>query len=56
MREPLEMVIASLVQNMVQIRNENTYFVTNFFFELLEKVLFGLSALGAPTVGPSGLV
>ena len=30
MREPLEMVTASLMQNMVQIRKKNIYFVTIF--------------------------
>ena len=53
MREPLEMVTASRMQNMVQIRKENIYSVTISFFEILEEVLLGLSALRAPTVGPS---
>ena len=50
MREPFEMVTALLMQNMVQLRKENTYFVTNLFLEILEAVLLGLSALRAPTV------
>ena len=53
MREALEMVTASLMQNMVQIQKKNDYFETKFFFiEILEKVILGLSALRAPTVGP----
>jgi len=32
MREPLEMVTASRMQNMVEIREKNTYFVTILFF------------------------
>ena len=51
MREPLEMVTTSLMQNMVQIRKKNTYFVTKLLFIFGEKVLLGLSALRAPTVG-----
>ena len=51
MRETLEIVTALLMQNMVQIREKNTYFVTELFFELFEKVIFGLSALRAPTGG-----
>ena len=39
------------MQNMVQIHKKNGYFVTIFF----QKVLFGLSALRAPTVGPSSV-
>ena len=34
MREPLEMVTASLMQNMVQIHKKNIYFAT--------KIIFGL--------------
>ena len=40
------------MKNMVQIRKKNSYFVAKLFFELSEKVLWGLSALRAPTVGP----
>ena len=53
MRGPSGMVTASLMQNMVQIPDKNTYFVTKTFFESLEKVLWGLSALRAPRVWPS---
>ena len=53
MREPLEMFTASLMQNMVQIRKKNMYFATKLLFGILEKVLLGLSASRAPTVGPS---
>ena len=42
MREPLEIVTASLMQNMAQIRKTNTYFVTKRFF-----CNFGKSSLGA---------
>ena len=48
-------VTASLMQNMVQIHKKNTYSATKIFFEVLEKVLLGLSVLRAPTVGPYGL-
>ena len=41
MREPLEMLRASLMQNMVQIRKKNTYFVTKLLF-----INFGNSSLG----------
>ena len=54
MREPLEMFTASLMQHMVQIRKEKNYFVTKYFLDMSEKVLLGLLALRAPTVGPSG--
>ena len=43
------MFIASLMQNMVQIRKNNTYFVFVFL-----KHFLGLLALRAPTVGPIG--
>ena len=52
MREPLGMVKASLMQNMVETRKKNTCFVNKLLFKILEKVLLGLSALRAPTVGP----
>ena len=51
MREPLEMITVSRMQNMVEIRKKNTCFVTNYFFEIFEKVLLGLSAFRAPTIG-----
>ena len=37
MREELEMVTASLMQNMVQIRKSYTYFVTKILFVDFEK-------------------
>ena len=46
------MVTASGMQNMVQHRKENTYFVTNNFFCLL-FLLLGLSTSSAPVEGPS---
>ena len=51
MREPLEIVTASRMQNMVEIRKKNTCFVTILHFRFFEKVLLGLSAFRAPTVG-----
>ena len=51
-QELLEMATASLMQDTVQIRKKNTYLVTNFCFETSEKIVFGLSALRALTVGP----
>ena len=45
MREPLEMVTASLMQNIVQIRKKNTYFATKPFL-----LKFGESSFGAPGV------
>ena len=51
MRETLETVTASLMQNMVQIRKEKNLFRDKIDF-LMEKVLLGPSALRAPTVGP----
>ena len=52
MREQLEMFTASLMQYMVQIRKKSVYFATKAFFETLEEVFLGLSALKAPIVGP----
>ena len=37
MQEPLEMVTASLMQNMVQIFEESTYFVTKVILKQFEK-------------------
>ena len=36
MREPSEMVTASRMQNMVEIRKKNTYFVTILLFRILK--------------------
>ena len=55
MREPLEMVTASRMQNMMEIYKKNICFVT-IFFQFWKTVLLGLSALRAPTVGPFGIV
>ena len=52
MREQLEIVIASRMQNIVHIRKKNIYSVTKLLFRIWEKVLLGLSELRAPTVGP----
>ena len=51
MREPLEMATAPHMQNIVEIRKNNTYFVTKLFWGFFEKVLLGLSALRAPHGG-----
>ena len=42
MREPVEMVTASLMQNVVQIRQKNTCFTTKLLF-----TFFGTSSFGA---------
>ena len=51
-----KLFLASLMQNMEQIRKKNTYFVTKLLFKTFGKCFFvwggGLSALRAPTVGP----
>ena len=39
MREPLEMVTVLVMQNMVQIRKTNSYFVTKLLKKRMEKVL-----------------
>ena len=54
MREPLEMVTASLMQIMVQICKKNIHFVTKLIFQNVGKVLLGLSASRSPTVGHKG--
>ena len=51
MRKTLETYVASRIQ-MVQIRKRNGYFVTDLLFVFVEQVLWGISALRAPTVGP----
>ena len=48
MREPLEMVTASLMQNMVQIRKENIYFVTKLLFESFGKRYLGALGVESP--------
>jgi hypothetical protein len=40
MRGPLEMVTASRMQNMVEIREKNNYFVTKLFLGIFWKKLF----------------
>ena len=53
LREPLEMVTALRMQNMVQIREENTYFVTQQLFRFVcFCLLVGLSVSRAPAEGP----
>jgi hypothetical protein len=52
MREPLEMITVLRMHNMVEIRKKNTCFVTKSLLKNNLKVLLGLSALRAPTVGP----
>ena len=52
MRATLEMHTASRMQNIFEFLKKNVYFVTNLFFYIFGKVLLGLSALRASTVGP----
>ena len=47
MREPFEIVTASLLQNIVQIRKKKHYVVTNIVLRF-GQVLLGHSALRAP--------
>ena len=48
MREPLEVVTASLMQDMVQIRKTNIYFATKLFGGIFGKGSFG--ALGVESL------
>ena len=41
MRDPLEMVTASLMQNMLQIRKKNTYSMTKILFGNVGKKCWG---------------
>ena len=41
MREPSEMITVSRMQNMVEIRKKNTYFVTKSFFKKNKKFFWG---------------
>ena len=41
MREPLEMVTAPPMQNMVQIHKKNNYFVTKLLFGNVGKIFWG---------------
>ena len=52
MRKPLEMYVASRMQNMVQIRAQNACFATKLHIFVFAIILLGFSALRAPTVGP----
>ena len=51
MREPLEAVTASLMQNMVQIRKKNNYFMAILLFVILGKSSFGALGVESPHVG-----
>ena len=51
MRETLEMVIVSRVQNMVPIRKKNAHFVTNLSFLFLWKSFFGALGVESPHGG-----
>ena len=53
MREPLRMITATLMQDMVQISKKNAYLETHFVFLNFGKVFLGLSALRAPRWGHS---
>ena len=48
MREPLEMITASRMQNIVQIRKKSTYFVTKLFFGSFGKSSFGALGVESP--------
>ena len=54
MREPLEIYVASRMQNMVQIRAKNLYFVTNLHFLLFLKGSFGALGVESPNGGAIG--
>jgi len=54
MREPLEMVRASLMQNMVQIRKKNTCFATNLFLKHFGKKSLGAFGVDSPHGGTMG--
>ena len=51
MREPLEMVTASPMQNMVHIREKHTYFVTKLLFWILGNSSFGALGVESPHSG-----
>ena len=51
MREPLEMVTASLMEYIVQIRKKNIYFVTKLFFQSFGKSSFGAFGVESPHGG-----
>ena len=51
MREPLEIVTASRMQNMVEIRKKNTCFVTKLFWGILGKSSFGALGVQSPNGG-----
>ena len=52
MREPLEMVTASLMQNIVQIRKKKHLFRDQFIFLKVGKSSVGALGVESPTVGP----
>jgi hypothetical protein len=53
MRETLEIATASRMQDIMEIRKKKHMFRDHIiFWDLFEKVFWGLSALRAPTVGP----
>ena len=51
MREPLEMVTASLMQNMVHICKKNMYFVAKLLFRMFGKSYFGALGVESPHGG-----
>ena len=51
MREPLEIVTASRIQNMVEIRKKNTYFVTKLLFRIFGNSSFGALGVESPHGG-----
>ena len=52
MRETLEMVTASRMLNMVEIRKKNTCFVTILLFRIVLKSSFGALGVESPHGGP----
>ena len=56
MREALEMVTASRMQNMVQVRKKNVYFMTKILLELYEKSSFGAIGVESPHGGAIKIV
>ena len=56
MREPLEMVTSSLMQNMMQIRKKNIYFLTKLLLKKFGKSSFEALGAESPTVGPLSML
>ena len=50
-KTPLEIYVASRMQNMVHIRKRNTYFVTNLLFRMFWKSSLGALGVESPYGG-----